>query len=483
MYRIESLLSARLFLVPQIVGERIYFISNLSGHLSLYAMDFGGSVPEPLLPPDIALQNPHLLQGYSFYVLNDLEKIMVIIDEDGNEEYKPMYIPLHGGYPTPAFEDAFEDDKVFLIDCFPKKHLAYLFASSKIESINRTYRADLKTGKLDKLFESLFGGIPDGWNEDHTKIIIRETYTFGDNTIYLWDEGNKENETLYGVPISNRRQGENVPLNGIHSCHFVPSERGIFMHTTIFEDFGGLGYLSLDHPNEIVPAGIEGEIHRGFGTFNGLSHLIGNRYLAKYNIDGCDWLYDGFFDEESLGFVIENNITGQGLFSDGVVEHVYYDKDGDIFILSFSSATSPNQIYTLEGNDLNKITQHTRERVLAIDEEILSPGEDASYTSFDGTQISARLYLPTKGVNVESPYPLVYYVHGGPQSQERPDFTWFSMPLIQYLTLNGFAVFVPNVRGSTGYGLQFMKEVDRDWGGKDRLDHVYAMTEFLPKDP
>jgi dipeptidyl aminopeptidase/acylaminoacyl peptidase len=49
------------------------------------------------------------------------------------------------------------------------------------------------------------------------------------------------------------------------------------------------------------------------------------------------------------------------------------------------------------------------------------------------------------------------------------------MPLIQYLTLNGFAVFVPNVRGSSGYGLNYMKQVDRDWGGQDRLDHVHAL--------
>ena len=105
-----------------------------------------------------------------------------------------------------------------------------------------------------------------------------------------------------------------------------------------------------------------------------------------------------------------------------------------------------------------------------------------SYNSFDGTRVSARLYLPPKELGFSGPRPLVYYVHGGPQGQERPDFSWFSMPLIQFLTLNGFAVFVPNVRGSTGYGMSYMKQVDRDWGGKDRLDHVHAMTKVLPKD-
>src|SRR5207249_10527492 len=46
----------------------------------------------------------------------------------------------------------------------------------------------------------------------------------------------------------------------------------------------------------------------------------------------------------------------------------------------------------------------------------------------------------------------------------------------------GFAVFVPNVRGSSGYGLDYMKRVDHDWGGQDRLDHVHAM-KLLKENP
>ena len=70
--RIESLLSARLFVQPQLADDRIFFASNLSGHLSLYAMDASGGVPEPLLPPQIALQNPELVGGELFHVLPDL---------------------------------------------------------------------------------------------------------------------------------------------------------------------------------------------------------------------------------------------------------------------------------------------------------------------------------------------------------------------------------------------------------------------------
>src|SRR5579872_5934050 len=83
--RIESLLASRLFMAPQLVDDRIYFISNLGGAMSLYAMDHGGSVPEPLLPPGIALQNPELVGGSSFHVFPRLGKIVVMIDRDGDE--------------------------------------------------------------------------------------------------------------------------------------------------------------------------------------------------------------------------------------------------------------------------------------------------------------------------------------------------------------------------------------------------------------
>src|SRR5919199_5305753 len=103
--RIESLLSARQFLNPQLAGDRLFFISDLAGRLSLYAMDIGGSVPDRLLPPGIALQNPELVNGYSFYVLPELDRIVVMIDRDGDENYRPFTIPIAGGFPEPVNDD------------------------------------------------------------------------------------------------------------------------------------------------------------------------------------------------------------------------------------------------------------------------------------------------------------------------------------------------------------------------------------------
>jgi dipeptidyl aminopeptidase/acylaminoacyl peptidase len=165
-----------------------------------------------------------------------------------------------------------------------------------------------------------------------------------------------------------------------------------------------------------------------------------------------------------------------------VIHGLHYDSGSGGFALSFCTATDPTQLYLLDAATGSRPARRTRERALGLAPELLSHGEDASFESFDGLRISARIYRPSPELGFDGPRPLVYYVHGGPQSQERPNFAWFSMPLIQILTLEGFAVFVPNVRGSTGYGLQYAKRVDRDWGGQDMLDHVHAMTQVLPND-
>src|ERR671935_3013830 len=92
--RIESLLSARLFVEPQLAGDTLYFVSNLAGHLSLYSMPAEGAVPTPLLPPRIALQNPELVVGHLFHVLPELGRILLMLDNDGDENYVPQFVPI-----------------------------------------------------------------------------------------------------------------------------------------------------------------------------------------------------------------------------------------------------------------------------------------------------------------------------------------------------------------------------------------------------
>jgi pimeloyl-ACP methyl ester carboxylesterase len=483
MPRIESLLSARLFLAPQVVGDRIFFVSNLAGRLGLYAMDVGGSVPEPLLPPDIALQNPHLMEGSLFVVYPKLGKILAMIDRDGNEIYQPMFVPLEGGFPEPVFGHELKGSPSHCVDFDLDRAIAYFFVESRTEPLSTSYRAHLSERRLEKLAESKYGGIVDGVNESHTKAVVLDAYGVGDHVVYLHEAGADGLKLLYGRPLEEREPGEEVPPNAISDCQFVDGDRSILFFTSLWSDTYGLGLMELDSPSGARQVAIEGAVHEGVGELDKLAHLQGDRYLVGYNIDGCSWLYEGAFDRSAATMNLGTVLVGRGEFSDGVLESCRYDRDRDRYAISFSTAVSPTQIYTIEGPGRDAVTRHTRERVLGIASDALSRGEDASFTTYDGLRVSARLYLPASSLGYEGPRPLVYYLHGGPQSQERPDFAWFSMPLIQFLTLSGFAVFVPNVRGSTGYGFDYMKRVERDWGGQDRLDHVHAMTEVLPNDP
>ena len=478
--RIESFISARLHLSPQLAGDRIYFISNLSGRLSLYAMYYGGSVPEPLLPPHIAMPNPELVDGGSFFVFPRLEKILVMLDRDDDENYQPMLIPLDGGFPEPAFNNYFEKYRVHLGNCDIDQSILYFSAERRDRPMLETYRADLRSNKLEKLAESEWGALPSGQLEDHSKVLITDSYTVGDSILYLLDNGQKQ--LLLGRPLDQRQPGETVSLNGLGASEFTPSGLCALVITTLFDDRYSLGVIDFTSPGEIQPVKLDGLVHSGVGELKGFSHLRAAHYALHFNIDGVSWLYEGVYNETKHLMSLRFVIVGDGDLTDGVLQHYTYDKAGDRFALSFSTATSPTQLYTVEAKDRMLIVMHTDEKLLGILESQLSKGEDASFVSFDGTRISARLYLPAESLGYQGRRPLVYYIHGGPQSQERPDFSWFSMPLIQFLALRGFAVFVPNVRGSTGYGLNYTKQVDQDWGGQDRLDHVHAMTQFLPKD-
>ncbi|MCP4362858.1 MAG: S9 family peptidase [Chloroflexi bacterium] len=483
MIPIESLLSARLFLRPQLVNDHIYFISNMSGRNSLYRMKTGGSVPEPLLPPDIALQNPHLMNGLSFVVFPQLSQILVMIDKDGDENYQPMLIPLEGGYPRPFQAEVFAGDSVMIGGEDLERNLIYFIVQSRTESIFYTYLADMAAGELRKLNESMYGGTPSGNNDAYTRFVLAEGYGAGDVVLFRYDLGDEAPTALYGTPIGQRQPGQEFPPNNINEVYFIRDETALFFSTSLFDDAYGPGFMSLDDPENVKPVAVEGIVHTGQGEMTSLTHLTDNHYLVGYNIDGCSWEYEAALDEESLVLRLGRVLVGRGELANGVLEAIRYDKAGDRYAIAYSTAVSPTQLYTLSGPNRDKLERHTNERILGVADNLLSAGEDYAFDSYDGLRISARLYLPAAELGFEGTRPLIYYIHGGPQGQERPDFAWFSMPFIQFLTLNGFAVFVPNVRGSTGYGFEYMKHVVRDWGGADRLDHVHAMTAVLPQDP
>lgn len=98
-------------------------------------------------------------------------------------------------------------------------------------------------------------------------------------------------------------------------------------------------------------------------------------------------------------------------------------------------------------------------------------------TASDDTVAHGLFYPPTNpqhvGPDDERP-PLMVLAHGGPTAQARREL----QPGILYWTSRGIAVVDVDYRGSTGYGTDFRKSLDGQWGVADVVDCV-AAAEYL----
>jgi hypothetical protein len=218
---IESLLSARVFVRPQLNRGRLYFISNLSGRLSLYAMPEEGGVPEPLLPPQIALQNPELIVGDSFRVLPELERIIVMLDRDGDEKYQPFAVPLDGGFPEAVAPKTFERFRSHFLEVDAARGIAYFAAESREEAMFSTLRCDLASGEVEILARSMYGAFPLAFTPDHSRVVCADQYLVGDLILYEPD-GVDGRKFLYGTPLDEREPGVDYPLAAFNSAHTRP---------------------------------------------------------------------------------------------------------------------------------------------------------------------------------------------------------------------------------------------------------------------
>jgi dipeptidyl aminopeptidase/acylaminoacyl peptidase len=143
-------------------------------------------------------------------------------------------------------------------------------------------------------------------------------------------------------------------------------------------------------------------------------------------------------------------------------------KDGAI-AAQIGMTDRPDEIYLSSGSDLTRLTK-TNDAL--ISQLRLAKVEYVHFKSKDGTAVSGYVYKPldyTPGKKV----PTLLNPHGGPVGQYSASF----YHLAELYAANGYAVLLPNPRGSSGYGQKFCEDIFADWGNKDYQDDM-AMVDY-----
>jgi dipeptidyl aminopeptidase/acylaminoacyl peptidase len=159
-----------------------------------------------------------------------------------------------------------------------------------------------------------------------------------------------------------------------------------------------------------------------------------------------------------------------------------FSPDSRHLLFSFSGATRASDIYAwdLLSNHLHPLTR-TSHGGVPVD-SFTSP-QLVNYPTFDHDASGSRRMLSAwffkPRLRGPARLPVVVVVHGGPEDQFRPYFSFF----IQYLLSHGYAVLAPNVRGSTGYGKSFshLDDVEKRMDSVADLAHAVHWLEGQPE--
>jgi dipeptidyl aminopeptidase/acylaminoacyl peptidase len=145
-----------------------------------------------------------------------------------------------------------------------------------------------------------------------------------------------------------------------------------------------------------------------------------------------------------------------------------FSKDGTL-AATISTTDRPYEVFAIPGGKLTRLS-HLNDEWLSQHKVV--KGEYVSYKSKDGTVVHGYLYKPVDYVPGKK-VPTILRPHGGPVEEYEDEF----FDIAQLFAANGYAVLLPNPRGSTGYGKEFCKAIYADWGNKDFQDDM-AFVDF-----
>lgn len=136
-----------------------------------------------------------------------------------------------------------------------------------------------------------------------------------------------------------------------------------------------------------------------------------------------------------------------------------------------SSPTAPIELYLHVDGTLARISDVNASRMKDV--RFVAPQETA-FKSDDGATIKGFIFPSANGRKKAPGYLLI---HGGPTGQYDRSFN----DSAQLFAANGYAVIMPNPRGSTGFGQDFASALFADWGGVDFGDVMAAVDVAIAR--
>ena len=136
--------------------------------------------------------------------------------------------------------------------------------------------------------------------------------------------------------------------------------------------------------------------------------------------------------------------------------------DGKRLVFSRQDLSTPAEIFSAatDGSQLKALTAVNRELLSQVD---LRQPESLWFTGAAGSKVQTWILKP-RNFDPAKKYPLLLAIHGGPQGVwgDAMSYRWNG----QVFAAQGYVVMMPNPRGSTTFGQQFIDDIRDDWGGK-----------------
>jgi dipeptidyl aminopeptidase/acylaminoacyl peptidase len=198
----------------------------------------------------------------------------------------------------------------------------------------------------------------------------------------------------------------------------------------------------------------------------------GNALLVIENLDGAHRMT--IADTAAPGIRTVVPLVEPGVVMSHAIAPPLLSADGSCVYFTLSTPRMAGDVWCW-----NRHTGESRRLTTSpspIDPKRLVGAELSRCASFDGEAIPIFTYRPPTATPPTGPTgpPVVVIIHGGPESQSVLSFN----PVVQGLAAAGFAVVVPNVRGSTGYGKRYAA-LDDTTRRLDSVRDLAAVHEWL----